>query len=175
MAYGELLTVVNSDITTPLDELIKSQRAYGASDDILVVLSTYSYYMMSRINEDVIVDIQGASFTPTKSGSIRVMSYVTPSYTTTYAPGTVGVIAYIQNDDGTKEKVAEGGYSITQSNNGMLGIATTDIHVRAGRKYVFAYFIRASNSYNYATFTRLSIGAHIVDLSLCEYTTDSEV
>ena len=64
MAWNEILLAVNSDPTTPLNEIIKGQRTLGASDSPIII-----YYSSS--SGAAISGTQG-TFSPKTNGTIRI-------------------------------------------------------------------------------------------------------
>lgn len=64
MAWNEILLAVNSDPTTPLDEIIKGQRTLGASDSPIVI-----YYSSSS---GVAISGKRGTFSPKTNGTIRI-------------------------------------------------------------------------------------------------------
>lgn len=139
---------INSDMSVPLDELIKSQRSLGASDAVMAVPVSNEITMGSTSGRYLL-----ATFTPKVNGSVRVLASMragSASYST----------AYIY--------VTENGTDITSfsTDKGSYTEVYKDIKITAGKEYKVYFY----GSYNGEKINSLKICASVIDTSLLGYT-----
>ena len=161
-----LKRAVNSTLGTanfqPLDEIIKSQRTYGASDTPLAVLGADMGFQLSTST----VQVPKIKFVPKITGSIRIKT------TMKFAiqPGRRGIAyIYVYKNGNAFATIS---YDVAGSSDGMVNITESrdsDIPIEKGSEYTF--YVKNQTTYATTTLQSIQLCAEVVDLSMLEYIT----
>lgn len=156
MSWAEVKKI-NSDMNMPLDSLIKSQRAYGASDAVLAVLLSQETAIKGATMGS---PLKLASFKPEVKGSIRISASVK-------RPSMSGASTILVVKKGTSnilqiESDADVSGSIYQSIYG-------DIAIEPNETYEIYVYTTASKA---GYINSLKLCASIVDTSMIEYSSE---
>ena len=142
MSWAEVIKI-NSDMSTPLDKLIKSQRSLGASDAVMAVL------VSSQVSQGSGSGVQSlGTFTPKSDGSVRIE--INGRRWNTDLGGSVHVF-----EDGVDK-------TTISINTSSYVVSTADISVTAGKTYelrLYAGYVISAK-----------VCASIIDASLLDYT-----
>lgn len=145
----------------PLDKIIKSQRTYGPSDDVLVTLASG----LSMTITSTLKKVPNVKFVPLVDGTLKVMANVTI------------VVSGLGESTSIYFQIYKNGESYLSKSIGKTGTAsgaqrstqTLEINcpIEKGATYEFYTYVSGSNS----ILNNLELGGQIVDLSMLEYTT----
>ena len=155
MSWAEVKKI-NSDMNMPLDSLIKSQRAYGASDDVLAVLLSRETAIKDATETN---PLMLASFKPTVKGSVRISASVKrpsvlKSRTILIVKKGTSNILQIENDEDVSGSIYQSIYG--------------DIAIEPDETYrIYAYTTTKTGYIN-----SLKLCASIVDTSMIEYSSE---
>lgn len=149
MSWAEVLKI-NSDMKTPLDELIKNNYTLVPSGDTL---------LMYGDNENVNIDSMTlGTFTPSLNGNINL---IIRAYN--YSSGTSYLVVY---EDEIEIKRFE--VDITSQGTASSATKTFSLTVKKGAKYRF-YIDKGNNSFH---FYYLTVSGSVIPKFAFEYTTE---
>ena len=142
MSWAEVKKI-NSDMSVPLDELIKGQRSLGASDAAMAVFANYvEVPSTSRMSV--------GTFTPKVGGTVRLILRAT---------GTKGASLYIKRGSGSSTEIIS--YVVDETRY-------ADIGVSAGE--TITVYVSCTNSSGSGVRADVTLGATVVDSSMLDYT-----
>ena len=146
----------------PLDKIIKSQRTYGPSDDVLVTLASGARIALSTTE----TKIPNIKFTPLVSGTLKV----TADFTITATSGKTNTAFLEIYKNGEKYLSGSAGLSVSGTGSTTTSTKTISINcpIEKDATYEF-YFYKSGGSA--AIFNNLELCGRIVDLSMLEYMT----
>jgi hypothetical protein len=145
----------------PLDEIIKSQRTYGASDTVLAVLGSEIGLGLTTS----LVKVPNIKFVSTATGSIRIKTALDFMMNKS---GNGEADVYIYKNGTLFKTISYNIPSIGAAQQLFAQIMSLDIPIEKGSEYTFYVKIPQRAT---VTLQSIQLCGQIVDLSMLEYTT----